>query len=508
MDNQTVIAKNTLFLYIRMILVTLIALFTSRVVLRVLGVDDFGVYQAVCGVVSLLAFMNTALSGGSSRFITVSLGLNDFEKLKKTFSSILVIHFILGLIVVVVAETFGLWFVFNKLSIPLNRLDSSIVAYHFSVIMIFFSIVQVPYCASILAHEKMNVFAYAGVVEVVLKLLMVYMLQIGSVDRLKLYAMLLCFVQIGMILFYKGYCARKFPETKCRFVFDRNVVKSVLGYTGWNLLTNVTSAFVLHGFTILTNMFFNSGVVAARVIANQVSSAANQLVVNFQQAANPQILKKFAMGDIYGSKNLLIVATQVSFYLMLLLCLPIYLCAETLLKLWLGFAPEYSVAFLKLAIATSLFMVFSQSFYIALQAKGRIKENAIYISSFHLLLIASVYVLFSIGCSPVSLAWGILFEEAFFGLFLKPLIVVKVVGYGWRDFGNVFWPCLKVSLCAIPIPLVLFNVFESIGCNEYAVFAVIVLLSVLSVCVSVWLWGLNAELKAFIRFKIKSIIKR
>lgn len=481
-----------------MFLTMLVTLYTSRIILQVLGIDDYGIYQTVGGVVALLSFINTALSAGSSRFLTFELGRNDFDKLRRTFSSVLIVHTALALFVVLVAETVGLWFIYNKLVIASNRLDAAVFALHFSVVTIFFTITQVPYNASIISHEKMSVYAYLSILEVCLKLAIVYLLQIAEWDKLKVYAVLLCIVQIGIALSYRLYCRCKFSECRATLSFDKSIVKNVLNYSSWNLLTNTAAAAVVHGTTVLTNMFFNPSVVAARAIANQLNGAASQLVNNFRNAVNPQIVKRLANEDLNGSKYLLLLSTKISFFLMLLLCVPTCLVADTLLRLWLGVIPEHSVSFLRLALVTTLFQTLSQSFYTALYAKGQIRENAMYTSIIGFATIGVIYILFKCGFSAVSLAWCMLVEEALLAIVVKSYLVVKIAGYMWHDILGVFWTCLKVSLIALPIPLVTFFVISTETVNEYVRFSVMVLLSVLSVCVSVWFVGLTQEMKLFI----------
>lgn len=497
--SPNIIAKNTLFLYFRMMLIMFVSLYTSRVILQTLGIEDFGLYQAVGGVVALLSFVNSALAAGSSRFLTFALGQNELNNLKKTFSSILIVHILLALAIVLIAETFGLWFVHNKLNIPLARMDATIFAFHFTVISVFFTITQVPYNASIISHEKMAAFAYISIIEVLLKLAVAYGLLIGSFDKLKLYAVLLCVVQVGIAFFYRIYCLKNFAECRCMFVFDKNLVKNVMKFVSWNLLTNTASALVLHGATILTNMFFNPGVVTARAVANQVNSAATQFIGNFRQASSPQIIKRFAAGDFDGSKHLLIGSTKISFYMMLVLCLPILFTADTLLKLWLGVVPEYSVTFLRFAIVTSLFIVFGSSFFIPLSANGRLKDNAISIAIAHTILIVVVYLLFKSGHSPIVLAWALFVEEFFLCMVIKPYLLVKIVGYKWSDLWMIFVPCIRVSLIAVPIPLAVFVYLQTNAFNEYVRFAIMVPLSVFSVGLSVWFAGMTPEMKNFVK---------
>lgn len=506
-SNNRTIAKNTLFLYFRMMFTMLVALFTSRVVLQKLGVEDYGIYQTVGGMVAMLSFINGALSTGSSRFLTYELGTGDFNKLKRVFSTTLSIHIGLAIFIILVAETFGLWFVYNKLVIPPERMNAAILAYHLSVLISFFSITQVPYSASIISHEKMNIYAYISILEVSLKLAIVYLLSVGPWDRLVMYAVLLCVVQIGLALFYRIYCVKQYAETRYKFLIDKEILKSVLGYTGWNLFSNTAIALATQGTTILINMFFNPSVVASRAIANQVNMAANQFVQNFRTAANPQVVKRYAAGDYKGSKSLLLSSTKYSYFMMLALCLPVCLVAKTLLRLWLGIVPEYSVIFLQLAIVTSLFEVFDSSFYTALYAKGRIKENAMISPTILFILFPVVYVLFKMGYGPVSLAWALLVCYFIVGIIVKPILLIKIVGYTLDDMFKVFIPCLKVTIASLPLPCLLYAYRESIFSNDIVSFITLSIVSVLCVFGASWIFGVDKETQEKLILYIKKKLK-
>ena len=442
-SNKT-IAKNTVFLYFRMMITMIISLFTSRVILQVLGVDDYGIYQAVGGVVGFLCFVNNALSTGSSRFITFGLGEDNPQKLKNIFSTTLTAHVILAMVIIMFAETIGLWFLHNKLVIAPNRLETAKFVFHLSVVTTFFSLTQVPYGACIIAHEKMSVYAYFSIIEATLRLLVVYLLTIGEFDKLKLYAFLLCLIQIGLMLFYRIYCICHFEEAKFRLFVDTKLFKEIACFSGWSLFASLSRALNGQGILILLNMFFPPAVVAARAISLQVNSAVNSFVSNFQTAANPQIVKRYAAKDYEGSKRLLLQTTKFSFYLMFLFCLPICFGAKRLLMIWLKIVPEYTVIFLQLVIIQSLFCVFDTSFYRALYAKGRLKENALISPTLGFIQFPVIYLLFKFGFSPVALSWACLITYAMLGLIIKPILIIKIVDYKWRDIFSVFIPCLKV----------------------------------------------------------------
>lgn len=504
-SSNKIIAKNTIFLYFRMMLTMIISLYTSRVILQVLGVDDYGIYQAVGGIVGFLSFVNNALSTGSSRFITFGLGENNPKKLKNIFSTTLTAHIGLAIIIAILAETVGLWFLHNKLVIAPDRLGAAEFVFHLSILTAFFSLTQVPYNACIIAHEKMGVYAYVSIIEASLKLLIVYLLTIGEIDKLKLYALLLCLIQVGMVLYYNVYCIRHFDEAKFRLFFDRKLFKEIAAFSGWSLFASSSTALNSQGILVLLNMFFSPAVVAARAISLQVNSAANQFVTNFQTAANPQIVKRFAAKDYDGSKHLLLQTTKFSFYLMLLLSLPICFGAKQLLTLWLGIVPEYTVIFLQLVIIQSLFCVFDTSFYRALYAKGRLRENALISPTLGLVRFPIIYLLFKFGFSPVALSWASLITYAVLGLVVKPILVIKIVDYEWKDIFSVFVPCLKVVVCSLPFPLLFYCKFDN---DSIASFVLIVCASVISVAVAAWFVGLEREMQKMLMDKVKGWLER
>lgn len=501
-DNKT-IAKNTIFLYIRMMVTMIISLYTSRVILQVLGVDDYGIYQAVGGIVGFLSFINSALSGGTSRFLTYELGTGNKEKLNNTFSTTLTAHVILALLVVALGETLGLWFFNTKMVIPADRFDASTVVFHLSMLTAILSIISVPYNAAIIAHEKMKVFAYIGIYEAVSKLAIVYALTMGGIDKLVLYAILLLLIQLSIFLFYVVYCKRTFLESKYKFFFiDRTLFKEIFSFSGWGLLAGGSIALNSQGILLLLNYFFAPAVVTARSISLQVYSIANQFVNNFRTAANPQIVKQLAAGNVVESHNLLLQSTKFSYYLMLILCLPICLLASPLLHLWLVEVPEYTVPFLQLVIIQSLFQVFDTSFYTALFAKGRIRENALISPTIGLLRFPIIFVLFKMGCSPLALSWASLITFALLGCVVKPILIVKIADYTWKEILSVLNICLIVTLVAIPLPIAYYCCFDVDNNLWHA--AVELILSIGAVAVSVWFLGLTKNMKQMMLATVSS----
>ncbi len=492
-DNKT-IARNTIFLYFRMMVTMIISLYTSRVVLQLLGVDDYGIYQAVGGIVGFLTFLNSALSGGTSRFLTYELGAGNKERLNNTFSTTLSVHIIIAFIVVVLGETLGLWYFNTKMVIPEDRFNAASVVFHLSMITAVISIISVPFNASIIAHEKMSVFAYVGIADAVGRLGVAFALSVGSIDKLVLYAILLLIVQLCIFLFYVFYCRYYFQESKYKFLFiDRKLFKEIFSFSSWSLLAGGSIALNNQGVLLLLNYFFAPAVVAARSISLQVHSVAVQFVNNFRTAANPQIVKQLAAGDEDGSHRLLLQSTKFSFYLMLILCLPICMLAKPLLNLWLVEVPEYAVPFLQIVIIQSLFQVFDTSFYTALYAKGRIKENALISPTIGFIQFPIVYLLFKMGCSPLALSWASLIVYVFLGCVVKPIMIVRIANYRWPEIIKVMLTCFKVAFIAAPLPLLFYHFFDVD--NKLWCAAVVLILSVSSVAASVWFFGLTKNMK-------------
>lgn len=491
-SNNKTIAKNTLFLYFRMMFTMVISLFTSRIILQKLGVDDYGIYQAVGGVVGFLSFINGALSTGSSRFLTYALGEGNVEKLKRTFSTTLNIHILIAILIVIVAETVGLWFLYNKMVIAPGRISAAVYTYHLSILTAVFTLTQVPYNATIVAHEKMSIYAYMSIFEVSAKLLICYLLTIGGFDRLMMYATLLLGVQVGVMCFYRFYCTRHFEEARFSFSFDKKIFKEIAGFSGWSMFANASIALNSQGVLILLNMFFAPAVVAARAISLQVNMAANQFVSNFRQAANPQIVKKYAAGDYEGSKHLLLESTKYSYYMMYLIALPVCLLAYPLLKLWLGVVPDYTVPFLQLVIVQSLFQVFDTSFYTALYAKGRLRENALTSPTLGFMIFPITYVLFKLGYSPLVLSWTSLVVYAILGIIVKPCLIIKIVDYKYSEIWNVYRSCLVVTLVSIPIPIITYRLLDT---SELLNFIIVGFVCFLSIGITVFFFGIDKAMR-------------
>lgn len=473
-----------------MVFTMVVTLFTSRVILDKLGIDDYGIYQAVAGIVGLLSFVNGALSSGASRFLTYSLGEEDAEKTKDTFSTTLVIHLGFSIAIIILGLTVGLWFVSNKLVIPEDRMGAAMFAYHMSIWASVFSLLIVPFNAAIIAHEKMSIYAYMSIFEVCAKLAICYALTTGNYDKLKFYALLYLAVQFITFLLYFLYCSKVFEEVRLSFKYNKKISRDLLGFSGWGLFAQAGIALNGQGVLILLNMFFSPVIVAARSISIQVNMAATQFVGNFRVAVNPQIVKKLASGDERGSHSLLLLSTKYSYYLMLIICLPLILLTEPVLHIWLKEVPEYSVIFVQFILVQSLFQVFDTSFYTALYAMGRLRENALLSPTIGIIQFPVVYILFKLGFSPLALSWASLITVILLGIVIKPVLITKIANYSWKDIWNVFWPCIKVTMTSIPVPLFFytrFDVMTPLG------FYSVLFVSIFFVVVSSWFLGIEKQ---------------
>ena len=373
-QNNKRIAKNTLLLYVRMLFITAIGLYTSRIVLQALGVDDFGIYNVVGGVVAMLGFLQGSLGGASSRYITYDLGKGDIKVMKKTFGNIVSIHLLFAIITFIIGETIGLWFVVEKLNIIAERREAAMWVYQFSIFTSMISFISAPYNAAIIAHEKMSAFAYISIYEAVAKLLIVFLLLVSPFDKLILYAALLFLVQCSSQVIYNIYCYRHFEETKSKLAFDKKLFKEIFAYAGWTMNGTLAVMGYTQGLNIVLNLFFGPAVNAARGIAVQVQNIAQQFCTNFQMALNPQIIKSYAQEDLGYMHKLVITSSKFSFFIMFFITLPLALEAGQVLYWWLGIVPEHTVNFLRLILCTSMLFALSNPIIISVHATGKLKR--------------------------------------------------------------------------------------------------------------------------------------
>ena len=446
--NSKRIAKNTLVLYIRMIFVLGVALYTSRVLLDVLGVEDYGVYNVVGGIVTMLGFFNGAMVSSTQRFFSFAIGQNDIHQLNLNYSTILVIQGCLALFILLSAETIGLWFVKNYLVIPPERMQAALWVFHFAVLTFVVSMLQVPFTAMIITHEQMNMFAYISIADVLLKLIVVIILPWITYDRLIIYAALLFVVALFSFLAYVLCTRIKFKHV--RYIREKNkaLFKTLVSYMGWNLWGNAAGVIMNQGVNILINLFFGPAVNTARAIAYQVQSAVNQMVSNFQLAMNPQIVKSYASGDLDYMHKLVIRGAKLSFFLVFALALPIAMEAEFFLSIWLKQVPSYAVSFTILVMALACIDSLSGSLMTAAQASGRIEIYQSVVGGLLILNLPISYIALKLGTSPLAtmyVAIGVSIIALYARLRIITPLVSLPIGVFMRD---TIYPSLLVVTCS------------------------------------------------------------
>ncbi len=393
LQNNKRIAKNTLLLFVRMLFSMAVSLYTTRAILKILGITDFGIYNVVGGVIVFFGFLNQTMSTTTSRFITTELGKNNAESLHKVFCMSMNFHLAIALLTLIVGETVGLWFVTHQLVIPSERLHAALWLYHATVLSTCVGMLNVPYNAAIIAHECMGAFAYISTLQVFIKLIIVLALPYFQADRLIMFSVLTVLTTLIIQLIYWQYSYRKFKETHFKWLWDRNIWKEMSGFASWNITGDLAFMCNTQGLNILLNMFFGPVVNAARGVAVQVESIMLQFIGNFQTAISPQITKSYAAGETERMRQLVLKASKFCFYLMMLIAIPAFLEIEYVLKLWLHDVPAHTVAFAKLTIIMVAFDCLSRPLHLAIFATGTVRKYQMLQSGIFLTFLPISYLL-------------------------------------------------------------------------------------------------------------------
>lgn len=447
--NNKQIAKNTLYLYIRMLFVMGISLYTVRAVLDILGVVDYGIYNVVGGVVTMFAFMNRTLSTSSQRYFSVALAKDDHEDLKRVFSLNLTVFSLLGLIVFFLLETVGLWFVNNKMTIPPERMGAANMVYQLSILSMLFHIIVIPYMALVVAHEKMNIFAIIGVVEALGKLAIVFLLVFSPFDKLVYYGLLVLSLSFGTSIWYVLYCLRHYPESHFRWYWNKEEAIDLLGFSGWHFLGTFSTTCRSQGINILLNIFFNPAVNAARAVAYQVYGAGQQLVANFFTAVKPQIYKSYASEQYEDLYKLIIRSSLICAFLMSLLVFPIVANTELILGWWLKEVPEYAVFFTQLVLINGLIDSVDGPTIASALATGKIKRYMLIVSGIILANIPISYFALLLGAEPwITMCVSI--GLSFIAVFVRGWLLKELIGF---PFNRYFVVIMKMSLVSLVLLL-------------------------------------------------------
>lgn len=504
-ENKRRIIKNTLYLYARMFALMFIGLFTSRVIFNSLGEVDFGLNNVVGGITAMFGFLNGSLGMATSRFITFELGRKDYVALNKIFNVALCVHIAISVIIVVLCETIGIWFFYHKLIIPEERMGAAMFVYQLSVLTTPIFLSQVPYNATLIAHENMKIYAYFTMVDGVLKLLNAYLLFIVPFDKLIFFASLGTIEGFGCLVFYRMYCIKHYPETKLKFCKDKRLYKNMFSYAGSDLIGQIAGLAQGEGLNLLLNTFFGPVVNAARGIAYQVQGHVGKFSGGFMTAVKPQIIKSYAAGDIEGMLRLVKQGACFSFYLMLFLALPVCLEADQLLTWWLGKYPAHTHSFLILIIIFCLINTWKDSRGTALHATGKLLLSNITVGVCMCMAFPFAYIFLRLGGIPETV-----FYAAIISIFLSDIIGVLVL-HKYVKFSickylmDIHLRCIIVTLVACVIPCLMYDKILSPGVGRVILNFLICWLSVLVSCLTL---GMDKQMRSKLSSMVFAKIKK
>lgn len=498
------LAKNTLLLYVRMLLLMLIGLYTSRINLQVLGVNDFGIYNVVGGVVIMFSVVNRSLSSAISRFITFELGKGNIERLKSIFSMSVNIQIILSVLILLLAETIGLWFLSEKMVIPKDRVNAAFWVYQFSVLTFIFNIVSIPYNAAIIGHERMSVFAYIGIIEAIGKLAVAIGIAFATYDKLIVFSILHAVIAVSLQVLYQTYCRRTFAECKYSFIFDKSLFREMTGYAGWNFIGSTSALLRDTGGNIVINLFCGPAVNAARGIAMQVNQAVQGFATNFMTALNPQITKSYAKEEYQYMMKLIYQGARLSFYMLLCLSLPIIINAQYILEIWLENPPEHSALFVQLVLVFTMTEAISNPLITANNATGCIRNYQLVVGGIQLFNLPISYTLLRLGAMPESvLMTAIIIGQCC--LMARLYMLRNQIGLNALDFiRRVYLNVIFVSIIAFIIPWFINIQLE----NTPFKFISISLLTLFYTLAIIYYIGCNKEERLFITSQIIKIKNR
>ena len=501
---NSTIAKNTMFLYFRMLLTMAIGLFTSRIVLQVLGIDNYGIYTLVGGVVVLFTFINNSLLSGTQRFLSYELGKKD-SKIKEVFSSCFRLHLILSLIFLIAAETIGLWFVNTQLIIPEDRLYAANWVYQFSVITCVINIIRCPLNATLISYERMGIYAYIGILEAVLKLVVAYLLYISPIDKLISYAILTFASMLIVLATNTIYTIKKLPEIKLIKIPDKRLMKEVINFSKWTIFGSIANVGMEQGLSIIVNLFYGVAGNAAVGIANQVNSHITGFVSNFQVALNPQLTKNEASKDRERQYNLIFKSAKFSYFIMLFLAAPIVLNLDYILHIWLGNYPPHTTSICMFIIIGVLIETLSGPLWVSIFATGKIRTYQIVISCILLMNVPLALLIGKTGLPPAGV-YAVRALIFIFALTTRLIYLKKLINLEFTKFlKNVIYP---ICLSSIPLFAIIYAKYQFITDTTFISFIIeSIAIVLIEVVVIGWL-GLNKNERGFISRTLLKKIKR
>lgn len=472
--------------------------------LNILGVEDYGIYNVVGGIVAMFGFLNGAMTTSTQRYLTFELGKGNFQRLRQVFSTSVNIHFLIAVLICIMAETVGLWFMYEKMVIPTERFAAAMWVYQLSILTTVIAILSYPYNAIIVAHERMSVFAFISVMEIILKLAVVYLLKIWDFDKLILYAILIAAVQLFIRFVYSGYCSKHFAESKYQWYIDKPLFKEMLSFAGWNLWGSLASVLSTQGLNMILNVFFGPIVNAARAVAVQVQGAIQMFSANFQMALNPQITKTFAKNELDEMHKLIFRGCRFSFYLLYVISLPVILETPVILELWLKTVPDYSVQFLRIMLLISLVDATANPLMTSAAASGNVRRYQTVVGGVILMILPLTYVAFRLGAPPHAafvVHFCVCCTAFIVRLFLiRPLIRLSIRAY----IKNVVFKCCGVSFLSAVVPACMHYLMKP----TIVASVTIMFVSVLSAIMVCYFVGLENNERMLINAKLSQLISK
>lgn len=500
-ENNKRIAKNTLLLYFRMLFMMVVSLYTSRVVLNALGVEDYGIYNVVGGIVLMFNVISGSLSAAITRFITYELGKGNQEKLKRIFSSAVTIQLGLALIIILLAEILGIWFLNVKMNIPESRIIAANWVFQFSIFTFAINLISVPYNAIIIAHEKMSAFAYISILEAIGKLGIAFLIMVSPIDKLIFYAFLMCIVALLIRLTYGTYCKRHFEECTYHFIFDKDLLKRMFNFAGWNFIGASSAVLRDQGGNIVINLFCGPTVNAARGIAFQVNNAISGFVTNFMTALNPQITKSYASGDKNYMMILIFQGARLSFYMLLLLSLPVLTNTHYILTIWLKIVPDHAVLFVQLVLVFAMSESISNPLITAMLATGKIRNYQLVVGGLQMMNLPISYALLRIGMFPeIIIVVAIAISQCCLAarlIMLRGMIGLSVKLYLKKVYLNVTIVAILSTIIPLQISMMLDKSFWH--------FILLCFISVTCTIITIFYIGCNKGERQFVMTKLQEI---
>lgn len=456
-SNNKRIAKNTLFLYMRMIIVMGITLYTTRALLTYLGVEDYGVYNVVCGFVSMFGFLNTSMANGTQRFYNYEIGKNGEAGVSKIFSHAVIIQIAMAVVILFVVETFGLWYLNNKMVIPDGRFGAAMWIFQFSMVQLFFVMVTVPYSAAVMAYEKMNFYALVSIIDAVLKLVVVFLLPYAPFDTLVYYGALMTLISVLNFVLNRGYSKRNFKNILFCPQWDKSLFGSMLSFSGWNIFGSVSHMMQNQGVNLILNAFWGTLVNAANGVAHQVNSAVNSLTAGFVTAVRPQMIKSYASGNIGYLKKMYYSVSKLTFFLVMILAVPLIGEIDTILEVWLGRGkyPEMTALFCQLTMFMTLCNSYATPTSVIIHATGNMKKFQIVVSTVTLMIIPIAYVAAKLGCeAPSIIFFSVMITIA--AQIVRLILIKEQVKFPIIDYcKKVFFPTWSVLIIALVVAFTL-----------------------------------------------------